>query len=495
MNALGRLSDANPIVDLLTTDDPARARTLAYQLEGLNSRRKFLTDQVYKSALSQIEQDSTLLQNQALVLSSSTWPAGVIGIAASRLVERYHKPAILITTAGEGVGRGSARSINGVDISKAISECSSLLLGFGGHPMAAGLSIEEEKINDFSLAVSCAVGNQGPLAPAALHIDGYITLEELSLEFADDIERLSPFGSGNPPLILAVSALKIIQVSQIGRDGDHLLIRVEDKTGLEKHVIWWGGAPYEGELPDEKFDLACTIRSSTYKGNRDVQIEWVDFRLVEDEINFAARKQTFEILDYRSEPYPLSALEGIILGEEVQIWAEADGKDKLRKNSYSAHSRRGLVHGKSLVIWTMPPGNDVLRDVLVDVGPERVYLFNVEPDTGNVEIFLKRLTGLIKYSMNKQNGEIEISKLAAATAQRDNTVQAGIDWLEARGVITIVSRKGEILQIEEISGQMKDNYDIYRKRLYTGLEETKSYYKFYKRVDSRVLLGLEDNSD
>ncbi|NJN79687.1 MAG: single-stranded-DNA-specific exonuclease RecJ, partial [Anaerolineales bacterium] len=116
LNALGRLGDANPAVELLITNDSARARVLATQIEGLNAQRRLLTSQVYKSAEAQLQENSKLLDEPAIVLSHPNWAGGVVGIVANKLVERYHKPAILLNESEDGILRGSARSIEGLHI-------------------------------------------------------------------------------------------------------------------------------------------------------------------------------------------------------------------------------------------------------------------------------------------------------------------------------------------------------------------------------------------
>ena len=140
LNALGRLDDASPAVELLTTDDWGRAKILAHRLESYNARRKYLSNQVYESAIAQIENEPWLLDYAALVLSHADWHSGVIGIVASRLVEEFGRPAVLIAAPDE-IGRGSARSIAGLNITAAFGQVADLLSRFGGHSMAAGFSL------------------------------------------------------------------------------------------------------------------------------------------------------------------------------------------------------------------------------------------------------------------------------------------------------------------------------------------------------------------
>jgi single-stranded-DNA-specific exonuclease len=157
LNALGRLSDANPAVELLTTNDPARARVLATQIEGLNAQRRLLTSQVTEAAEAQLREHPELLTDPAIVLSHPNWPGGVVGIVANRLVDRYHKPALLLTEGEDGILRGSARSVEGLHITEAISSQKDLLLNFGGHPMAAGLSLQKENLTGFRRGLGKAI--------------------------------------------------------------------------------------------------------------------------------------------------------------------------------------------------------------------------------------------------------------------------------------------------------------------------------------------------
>ena len=154
LNAAGRLADANACVDLLTTGDIGRARILAADLEALNARRKLLCNQVEQGAEAQIARDPSLLEGGALVLANPAWPAGIIGIVASRLVEKYGKPAVLIASPPGEVARASARSVAGVNITAALAAHADLLVNFGGHPMAAGFGIDPERIPELRRALS-----------------------------------------------------------------------------------------------------------------------------------------------------------------------------------------------------------------------------------------------------------------------------------------------------------------------------------------------------
>ncbi len=160
LNALGRLGDANPIVEFLTSESQANAEVTATMLEELNARRKMMSDQVFGGALAEIERHPEYLKEAAIVLANPFWPPGVVGIVASRLVDRYQKPTVLLQVSEDGTARGSARSVHGCDISKAIDACADLLHGYGGHPMAAGMAMQEENIGRFRKRLSIEVEKQ-----------------------------------------------------------------------------------------------------------------------------------------------------------------------------------------------------------------------------------------------------------------------------------------------------------------------------------------------
>lgn len=323
LNALGRLDDANPIVEFLTTEDAGRARVLATHLEGLNARRRLLTAQVLRGAQEQIEKDSSLLEQAALVLSHPEWPGGVVGIVASELVERYNRPTILLTAPPGQPARGSARSIEGVNITEAIASQKALLHGYGGHPMAAGLSLDPANLPAFrrglSRYVEKALGGAAPPRPT-LSIDGQVRLSDLTLDLVADLERLAPFGAGNPPLVLSIPRLNVLASSTIGRDGSHLQVVVKDEFDQTRRVLWWGGADWP--LPEGPFDLACVVRASNYRGQRDVQVEWIDARPVEaPEIDLRRR---LAVIDQRGLDHPLPVLQQIAADAAVADAAVAD---------------------------------------------------------------------------------------------------------------------------------------------------------------------------
>ena len=482
LNALGRLAEANIAVELFTTDNLTRARTIASEMEGLNSQRQLLTKQVLDAALAQIARDSSLRASSVLVLAHPTWPAGVVGIVAGRLAERFGKPAVLISTPPGELARGSARSIPGCDIHAAIAAQSTMLYRFGGHPMAAGFSIEAERIPEFRAAlvrtVEAMTGGTPTRQP--LQVDAYLSLSDLSLDLVTQLDRLAPFGPGNPPVYLATRNLRIISATTIGRTDEHRKLIVQDEAGATQTVLWWQGTDWS--LPEGPFDLAYTARASDYQGQPELELEWLAAREVERPSVFVQEAaQAIEIIDYRRASEPEALLRRLLASESIQVWAE--GKVP---HSVPGLSRDVLSAGETLVIWSVPPGPGELRAVIKRVSPQRVILFAIDPGLDEPMTFLQRLAGLVRHSLRAREGQTSLSALAAATAQREITVQAGLQWLAAKGQVRIVASAGHQVTLAVGDGQCSAEVDYWQHRVVALLEETAAYRAYFARTDTPI---------
>jgi single-stranded-DNA-specific exonuclease len=484
LNALGRLGDANPAVELLTTTEPGRARLLATQLENYNIQRQLLCNQVTQAAEAQLRADPTLLANPVLLLWHPTWPSGIVGIVASRLVERYHKPAILFSSPANEPAHGSARSVVGLNITTAIAAQKDLLLNFGGHPMAAGLALEQDQLPEFSRRLSKIVEKmlgESKYEEPALSIDTWIDLPGITLDLAAALENLAPYGPGNEKLTLATHGLTMQSITTIGRNKEHLKLAVTDGTGNFQTVLWWNGA---GEtLPEGKFDLAYTVRASDWRGSPQVQMQFVDFRVIETpQVEITSQKQ--EIIDCRNIKDPLTLLPNFHNQPSTIVWAEAEAKKEV-----GGRDRNELECADHLVIWTIPPSPRELGVALEIVKPHIVTLVGVHPFVEVIDTFMERLTGLMKYAIAHREGKITYAELAVATAQRLITVEQGLNWLVSRGKITLVHQENDILSvapgktINDLGGAARLWVEVQ-----TLLAETAAYRAHFKRAEKNTLL-------
>jgi len=480
LNALGRLGDANPAVELLITNDSARARVLATQIEGLNAQRRLLTSQVYQSAEAQLKENPKLLDEPAIVLSNPSWPGGVVGIVANKLVERYHKPAILLNESDDGILRGSARSIEGLHITEAIASQKNILLGFGGHPMAAGLSLKKDDLLQFRKGLGKALEKQAKelsilfqLEEPTLQIDAWLDLSDLNIDFADSLEMLAPFGAGNPELTLATKNVTLKSKSEIGKTKEHLRINIEDENGNTQSVLYWGGAGTDLPENGSKIDIAYSLRASSYRGQRQVNLQFQDFRVVEEAVA-EIRESGFEIQDFRLKTFDLQP--------STLIWAEGADKSK-------GKSRFELTQADEFAIYTTPPSPAELRKALEIVQPKTIYVFGVLPSEEKPEEFLNRLAGLCKFALNKKEGKTTIQELASAMASREIAVEIGLQWLVANGGLTVNVDEGKVI----LSNEKQEKNPYLQAELFVALRgvlnETSAYRKYFATVeDLKTLL-------
>ena len=481
LNAMGRLADANPAVELLITQDREQARILANSLEGLNAQRKFLSNQVYQSAVTQIQKDPSLLEYAALVLSHPDWHTGVIGIVASRLVEQYGRPAVLIATRGE-TGHGSARSLAGIDITAAFGNVRQHILRYGGHSMAAGLSLPASQIFDFRRSLSQVVRamSGGRDMTPTLTIDGYLPLFDISLALAQDIERLAPFGNGNPPLTLAARNLKIVSHTTLGRRGEHLRCRIKDQQGHQQQVIWWRGA--DQKLPSGQFDLAYTLRSSTYQGKPQALLEWLDARQISPSIPaIQCSEADFELIDQRQSVSPQADF-AVMLARypDALIWAEGE-QPRLNLAQYGAApvNRLHLVESETLIVWTAPPSSAIWSAGLDAVKPARLILFGMRPNTETKAKLMPRLASLVKYAIHHKAGRVRLGDLAAALGHREETVRLGLQALQAWGRLDCQLLPAGEYQLSVPDEPPAGKSDKPQERLDLLLRETRSYRSYW----------------
>lgn len=274
LNAAGRLEDANLGVELLLTSDGARAEELAGLLDGFNRERQGVEQQVLAEAIGQVEEGQG--GEYSLVLAAAGWHPGVIGIVASRLVERYHRPAVLIALDGES-GKGSARSIRGLHLYQILQTCAADLNGYGGHAFAAGLSIATSRVATFAAAfeiAAAAVLTVDDLVPL-LFYDREVLIEELSLPLIADLQRLSPFGAGNPEPLFLLRNARAQQVTPCGTG--HLKFSIR-QGGFTLPCIAFACPPHWAEFLPGEIDLLVSAQSNEWLGRVSLQLRVKDMR-------------------------------------------------------------------------------------------------------------------------------------------------------------------------------------------------------------------------
>ena len=269
VNAAGRMGSAASAVELLISEDIEEARELAKKLSRENSGRQGVEAEIIREAVEQVESDPLLLSANSIVISSRNWHPGIIGIVASRIVERYEKPTILIAIGEDGTGKGSGRSVNGVNIYEALSECRETLLQYGGHEQAVGISIREENIEKFREMFRSAVDSSDGGFETKLKIDCRVELSDISEELISEFETLEPFGIGNPEPVLYAEAVQV-QSQRLLKE-KHLSLKVK-QGGKPLDAIWFN-MKEPRLLKQDRIDIVFTPEFNNWNGKKELRLK------------------------------------------------------------------------------------------------------------------------------------------------------------------------------------------------------------------------------
>lgn len=278
INAAGRIGDAGRAVKLLTTDNEEDALSIALQLNEENKYRQDTELGILQQVIYTIQTEIDLNKDKVIVVDGDGWHHGIIGIVASKITERYYRPCILINNE-EGVGKGSGRSIEGFNIFNALNYCKDLLEKFGGHELAAGLTLKTENIPEFRRMINQYADeflDPYYLIPK-LNIDVCINKDDISLENIKELDLLAPFGSGNPGPVFAYNGLKVSDIRTVG-ENKHLKLKLEDE-GVYLDAIGFNMGSYAAELNSNKFvEVACTLEINTWNSVEKAQLNIKDIR-------------------------------------------------------------------------------------------------------------------------------------------------------------------------------------------------------------------------
>ena len=468
------------------TRDAVRAGQLAAKLERLNQQRRLLTSQITAAALEMVNRTPQLLDYNALVLTHPAWHAGIVGIVASRLVEEFSRPAVLLLNPPGEAARGSARSIPGVDIGASIAGCAHLLIGHGGHPGAAGLSLQPENIGAFRRELDRQIElHRTDDGPPSLSIDAELRLDEIDLNLVGEIQRLAPFGNGNPTPQFLSRGLRIVHDQRMGRDGAHRKFTVQQAAdGPQWPVLWFNHN--DGELPPEPIDLVYTLSINEYRGERTVQLMYVAARPAEQLTvePLADKSSKPRIRDLRRQtvqlgelPTPRDAIwfaEGTQLGEAVTYVPRTEAQP---------HA--------ALVLWTIPPSPVVLKSVLERVEPRRIFVCGQSTTNDRLDFVLQQTAAMCKYALARE-GRLDISRMAARLGTTEGVIRHSLLWLECKELIRIAEwLEDDALRIEApgpidpstpATAERRADRDILQAELDAQLAEVAAYRRYFQRA-------------
>lgn len=277
INAMGRTGSPQKALELLLTKDKVEAMKLAKMLNAENRNRQKIEAGILEEALSKVEREVNFKHHKVIVLGSENWHPGVIGIVASRIADRFYRPTILVSLSGKH-GKGSGRSIDKFNLFDAILRCKDLLIGFGGHEGACGITIEKDKLNDFRDMINSVSYDDHPeeVFSPQINIDMDIPLNHLTESVIGEIERLAPFGEENPRPVFSSRNLMVKEgMRQIGKNGFKMWV-TDNSTTCE--AVNFGRGQMDAPKPGSGVNLAYTPSINEWQGLQSIQLELKDIQ-------------------------------------------------------------------------------------------------------------------------------------------------------------------------------------------------------------------------
>lgn len=390
INAAGRMATAGRALQLLLAEDKSEAEDIAREISDANTMRQSVESGITESAIEIIENNSHIKNSKVIVVNGENWHQGVIGIVASRLVERYGKPCIVISENETGA-KGSGRSIEGFSLYDALSYCESLLTQYGGHILAAGLSIESDKINDFRKMINEYADTLESVVPV-LNIDCKLNPHSINTDILVATEILEPYGADNPQPLFGLYNMELVSVQPVG-NGKHLRLSLR-KNGCSVNAIMFSATLTDFQYAiSDKVDLAVRLSANEYMGKTQVSVQVKDIRLsaYDDE------KVIKSLNDYeafcRGDELDLSVKKTIAVDRDFcgKVYKYVRGNNGWRFSEELLCYRLGLSEDK---IMSCKIALDVLCQLGIIIYKEGKYILpdeNVKSSLENSEIFRRAL--------------------------------------------------------------------------------------------------------
>ncbi|NHM30442.1 single-stranded-DNA-specific exonuclease RecJ [Neobacillus terrae] len=373
INAVGRLGTADLAVDLLLTDDPDEAESLAEEMDALNKERQRIVNKITEEAIEEVEKRFPPESNKVLVIGREGWNAGVIGIVASRLVEKFYRPTIVLSFDSEkGLAKGSARSIKGFDLFKNLSTCRDILPHFGGHPMAAGMTLKLEDVADLRSRLNALAESElteDDFIPVTM-LDREVDLQEINMHALEEMNLLSPFGVDNPKPKILLDKVGIGSLKKIGSEQNHLKILLA-REGASLDGIGFGLGPLADHIsPASHVSIIGELSINEWNNIRKPQIFVQDIAVNDWQLfDFRGMKR----LNKLEEVLPLEDRKSVIFDSSLykKLSGALNGDVIYIENADKAEAED--ITNSYLALVDMPPSKDILEKLLKGKKPSRIY--------------------------------------------------------------------------------------------------------------------------
>lgn len=479
INAIGRLQDADPAVQLFMTDDAAEARSLAGGLDVLNKERQAIVKQISDEATAQVDARYPDGPPHVIVVAQEGWNPGVVGIVASKLVEKYYRPTIVLSLNPEtGKAKGSARSIEGFHLYNELAANRDILPHFGGHPMAAGMTLDLEHVDALRDRLNKQAETsltEEDLIPV-VEIDIPVRLEEIDIETIESMRYLAPFGMGFAKPKFFLDEVKVASIRKIGAAQNHLKMELAQNAATID-AVGFGIGPLGDELtPDVKIDVIGDLQINEWNGRKKPQLMIEDIRTDE--------WQLFDIRGIRQ----VSRWSKLIPEKEQVFLAfkpetVAVFQTLLQQPIYTPETLQELDEPKfHLVLLDLPDTEEQLAEVLTHINPKRIYAHFYAKESQYFEQIPTREQFAWLFAFIKKRGSFDFKKHSDELAKHKGwTREALFFMLQVFFELGFVTLNNGLTEIAAATGKRDlSEAPIYKKRQQQIALEQKLLYASYK---------------
>lgn len=473
INAGGRLEHANLAVSLLTTDREEEAQQLSYQLDQLNKERQRIVEEMTQDALNQIAAGH-MESDKVLIISQENWNVGVIGIVASKIVERFYRPTIILSIDPDsGLCKGSARSIVGFDLYQAMTECNSLFEHYGGHQAAAGMTLHRDHLPTLHTSLNGLAEqwlNEEHFVPV-LAADLHCNLDEVSMEWLQQLEMLEPFGMSNPSPRFVITGLQLKDMKTMGKEQQHVKLTLTQEGSEKKPIeaVAFNKPHYALSISiTSKVDLLCELTVNEWNGMRKPQLLIHDIRVTQHQVfdwrgvqNATARladcvmllKHPSELAIIVSNKEEANSLQIHEKLSECGIWVQ--GKDEQCTPLNHVAETTPMEECKSIVLWNLPERVKDVHAILTNGhAMERIYAIFASSKENDKEQLLLPSRDVFKtiYGLLKQRAawDFRSGELMPMLRQRSGLSPAAITFiLRVFEELSFISKTNEELLLTE----------------------------------------------
>ena len=433
INASGRLDTTEDALKVLISDNKQEIEMSIISLNNYNKIRQELCESTFLEAENALKQEGN--NDNAIIFFNPKWHIGIIGIVASRFVEKYYKPTFLMTYSEETKqARCSSRSIEGVNIYDVLCANAKFFDGFGGHALAGGLSFDAKKVTfeEVKKALNSTINEilgDRKLSPT-LKVDLQLEPNEIDGNLISDIERLQPFGAANPNPVFAMNNLTLLQKKLMGSNKNHLKLVVEDTQHNTFDCIWWSKGDISLATGD-RLDIAFCPQVNTYNGSTTIQLIIQDIHadnLVEEKVTTAKNTSEIRVYDHRKKTNIFSSVEDYVKTSSLNIAVFAEDRNVLEKlKSYKTlnervFNRQNLQKADAVMFFDYPASQEIFDEIIAKTAPKFVHFMHYEVKQMDEKEILKTFAGMLKFAFNNKNGVFDLERSASFLAQTQETI-------------------------------------------------------------------------